>query len=132
MTNEQRDGGPAFPRQQLQILQHAIGRDEYGRPRSASNPEFRNHFVTGEGSRDHPYCMELVEAGLMTRRQGSAISGGDDIFHVTEAGRAAVAEHSPKPPKLTRSQRRYEAFLDADCGLTFGEWLRTSTARGPA
>jgi hypothetical protein len=109
----------------LHILQHAIGRDQYGHPRSASNPEFRNHFCTGPGSKDYDACMALVGDGLMTRRAGSAISGGDDIFYVTDAGRAYVREHSPKPPKLTRSQRRYQAFLDADFGDTFGEWLRS-------
>ncbi len=30
---------------------------------------------------------------------------------------------------MTRSQRRYEAFLEEDSGLRFGEWLRTSGAR---
>lgn len=33
---------------------------------------------------------------------------------------------------MTRSQRRYEAFLEADSGLSFGEWLRTPCARGGA
>lgn len=104
---------------QLHILQHSIGADEFGRQRHD-----RNHFVTGEGSDDYPHCMALVEACLMTRRAGSAISGGDDIFHVTPAGRAYVAEHSPKPPKLTASQRRYADYLDADSGMSFGEWLK--------
>lgn len=27
-------------------------------------------------------------------------------------------------PKPTRSQRRYMRFLEADCGATFGEWLK--------
>jgi hypothetical protein len=112
--------------QQLHILQHSIGADEHGRIVRGGG---RNHFVTGEGSRDHPHCMALVAEGLMTRRAGSAISGGDDIFHVTEAGKKYVAEQSPPPPKLTRSQRRYEAFLDADSDMTFGEWLRSPYAR---
>lgn len=30
---------------------------------------------------------------------------------------------------MTRSQRRYEAFLREDSGLRFGEWLRTNRAR---
>jgi hypothetical protein len=109
---------------QLEILQHAIGRDQYGQPRSAGNPEFRNHFVTGPGSRDYEICCKAVEQGLMTRTPGNRISGGDDIFRVTDAGRAYVAEHSPKPPVLTRSQRRFQAFLDADCDMSFGEWLK--------
>jgi len=112
---------PVLGMEPLHILQHSIGADQHGRIVRGGG---RNHFVTGEGSDDYPHCMALVAAGLMTRRAGSAISGGDDIFHVTEAGRAYVAEHSPKPPKLTRSRQRYEAFLDADSGLTFGEWLK--------
>jgi hypothetical protein len=113
----------------LHILQHAIGRDEYGRPRSAANPEFRNHFVTGPGSTDYDLCCEATAEGLMTRTPGNAITGGDDVFRVTDAGRAWVRENSPEPPKLTRSQRRYEEFLGADSGLSFGEWLKTDCAR---
>lgn len=30
---------------------------------------------------------------------------------------------------MTRSQRRYEAFLEEDSSLQFGEWLRTTGAR---
>jgi hypothetical protein len=107
---------------QLHILQHSIGADEYGRIVRGGG---RNHFVTGEGSDDYPHCMALVAAGLMTRRAGSAISGGDDIFFVTEAGKAHVTDHSPKPPKLTASQRRYQEFLDEDSDLRFGEWLKS-------
>lgn len=112
---------------QLHILQHSIGADQYGRIVRGGG---RNHFVTGEGSTDHPHCMALVASGLMTRRSGSAISGGDDIFHVTDSGREYVRTNSTKAPKLTRSQRRYGAFLSEDSGLRFGEWLR-STARTP-
>lgn len=110
-------------KEHLYILQHSIGADQYGRIVRGGG---RNHFVTGEGSTDYPHCMALVAAGLMTRRAGSVISGGDDIFQVTEAGKRYVTENSPPPPRLTRSQRRYEEFLDADCGLTFGEWLRST------
>lgn len=111
---------------QLHILQHSIGADQYGRIVRGGG---RNHFVTGEGSRDHPHCVGLVAAGLMTRRAGSAISGGDDIFHVTDAGKSYVFTQSPPPPRLTPGQRRYQAFLDADCDMRFGEWLRTPYAR---
>jgi hypothetical protein len=110
---------------QLHILQHSIGADQHGRIVRGGG---RNHFVTGKGSTDHPHCIALVAAGLMRRRAGSAISGGDDIFHVTEAGKRHVAEHSSPPPKLTRSQRRYEDFLASDSGMRFGEWLRMKGA----
>lgn len=31
-------------------------------------------------------------------------------------------------PELTRSQRRYQRFLDADSGMSFGEWLKCGSA----
>jgi hypothetical protein len=102
----------------LQILQHSLGLNEFGQ-----GSQYRNHFVTGSGTTDYPTCMALVEQGLMTRRSGSAISGGSDIFSVTDAGIRHVAEHSPKPPKLTRSQQRYRDWAREDGEMRFGEWL---------
>lgn len=32
-------------------------------------------------------------------------------------------------PKETRGRRRWKAFLHADCGLKFGEWLKTDWAK---
>jgi hypothetical protein len=61
----------------------------------------------------------------MTKHPPSAISGGDWIFCVTPNGKAHVDEHSPKPPKVSRSKARYLAWLDADCGMKFGEWIRS-------
>jgi hypothetical protein len=104
---------------QLHILQHALGVDQYGRGR-----QYRCHFVTGEGSDDHADCVALTEAGLMTRRAGNALTGDMDAFFVTDDGRAYVVEHSPAPPKLTRGQQRYSAYLDAESHLSFGDWLK--------
>ena len=112
----------------LGILQHALGVDQHGR-----GSQYRSHFVTGPGSSDHPTCMSLTERGLMTRRDGATICfGGDDLFHVTDAGCAYVAQHSPAPPKLTRSQARYQRYRDADSSLTFREWLDTPWSKGCA
>lgn len=72
MTEEQRD-----------IIRHALGRTRADR-------EYRNHFVTGPGSTDYPHCEALVAAGMMTKRAGNVLSGGDDIYSVTDAGRAAL------------------------------------------
>lgn len=107
---------------ELHILQHALGVDQYGRGR-----RFRRHFVTGPGSDDYDACMSLVGKGLMTHRAGNELSGGDDVFLVTVEGERYVTEHSPPPPeapKLSRSQKRYQDYLDADSGWSFGEWLR--------
>jgi hypothetical protein len=107
------------PSARLHILQHSLGLNEYGQGRP-----YRNHFVTGPGSSDYDRCMALVAAGLMTRRAGSELTGGGDLFTVTDAGRAFVTENSPAPPTLTRGQHRYRRYLASDSGLTFGEWLK--------
>lgn len=106
----------------LAILQHALGRDQYGH-----GTDYRNHVVVGEGSADIVVCREAASQGLMTEHAPSEISGGAPTFTVTDAGKAYIAEHSPKPPKLTRGQVRYRRYLDvADvCDLTFGEWLKS-------
>lgn len=102
---------------QLHILQHSLGVDQYGR-----GQQYRNHFCAGGKDRDT--CRELVAAGYMTEHRASDITGGNPVFTVTREGRIAMAEASPKRPKLTRSQRRYRDYLDADSSLTFGEWLK--------
>lgn len=108
----------------LHILRHALGTGEGGR-----RPTYRNYFVTGEGSIDYLLCTQLVVLGYMTRVAGNAATGGDDVFYVTDAGRAA-ARPSPAP-KLTRSQQRYQDWLDADSGLRFGEWIRMRVPSAP-
>ncbi|MGE4408424.1 hypothetical protein [Pseudomonas sp.] len=110
--------------QQLAIMRHALGAGEHG-----WDKPHRNHYVTGPDGRDHATCMELVENGLMARRPGNILTGGDDLFTVTDIGRAAVAAAADPKPKLTRAQRRYQAYLDSDSDLRFGEWLRSHYAR---
>lgn len=111
--------------QKLDILQHALGVDQHGR-----GEQYRSHFVTGAGAADHAICLELVAEGLMTRRAGETLPfGGDDLFHVTDAGRDFVAQHSPPPPRLSRAQRRYRAWLDGPADwMDFGDYLRAGAA----
>lgn len=101
---------------ELDILRHALGLNYQAKP-------FRNHFCTGPGSADHPTYMALVDKGLMVRRPPSLLTGGDDLFVVTVRGRAVVMD--APPVRKTRSQLRYERWLDADCDIPFGRWLRT-------
>jgi hypothetical protein len=68
---------------QREIMRHALG---YG----SRNPGYRNHFCTGPGSTDYPHCEALVEAGMMAKRGGNALSGGDNVYQVTDTGRAAL------------------------------------------
>lgn len=103
----------------LHILQHSLGLDQYGQGR-----QYRDHFVTGPGSKDYDNCRELVDEGLMKEYPPSQLTGGDSLFRVTPKGIDFVAINSPAPPKLTRSQKRYRKWLKSDCGRCFGEWLK--------
>lgn len=117
----------------LRVLQHALGRDEYGQRKPGRTDDYRNHYVAGEGHHSWDALRDAVTKGLMVRHAPRAISGGDPIFTVTDAGKAWIAEHSPKPPKVSRSKARYRAYLasaDADVGVKFGDWLR-ATKGGP-
>lgn len=44
----------------LHILQHALGRDVYGR-----GTDYRNHYCAGPGHHSFDLCREAVAAGLM-------------------------------------------------------------------
>lgn len=101
--------------EQLHILQHALGVDEYGQGK-----QYRNHFCAGGD--DIVVCQQLVAMGYMETFERDYLPYYNCM--ATEAGKAAMAEESPKPPKLTRSQKRYRAFLDHDSGIRFGEWLK--------
>lgn len=111
--------------EQLHILQHTTGMDQHGRFKGGE--QYRNHFVAGRD--DETTCRELVALGYMAEHDMGALSGGMPCFSATRAGIQAAQEASPPPPKLTRGQRRYRAWVKADCGLSFGEWLRDGGAR---
>jgi hypothetical protein len=114
----------------LHILQHALGRDEYGKNPNGRE-DYRNHFCAGDGHVDFARCREAVAHGFMREHPPSVLSGGDHIFVVTDAGKAHVAANSRPEPKLTRGQRRYREYLDssaADSGIRFGDWLRVRGA----
>ena len=86
MTPKQRD-----------IMKHALGA---GR----GAPGWRNHFVTGPGSDDYDDCEALVATGLMTKRSGGPLSGGDPVYRVTDAGQDALVGR-PKTPNVGNEGR---------------------------
>lgn len=104
----------ALTAEQLHVLQHSLGLDEYGQ-----GAMYRNHFCAGGADED--ICRSLVGLGYMETFTRSYLPYYNCT--VTEAGKEAVRRESPKPPKLTRGQRRYREFLSADTGETFLEWL---------
>lgn len=103
----------------LAVLFRSLGLDHHGRGQS-----YRNHFCAGPGHSDYETCTALVAQGHMIRRAGSAITGGDDVFYVTELGKRHAADNAAPPPKLTRGQKRYADFLAAEWFTgTFRDWL---------
>ncbi len=104
----------------LHILQHALGLDRFGQ-----GTHYRNRYTLSQLSDGFGDCQEMVAAGLMVCRDTRQLTGGMYTFQVTDAGKAAVKQHSPAPPKLSRGKRRYREFLSwsSATGGTFREFL---------
>jgi hypothetical protein len=107
---------PPLTARQLEILQHSLGVDEYG-----MGQIYRNHFCAGGD--DEETCRELIALGYMQQHRTTDWLPYFNCL-VTNKGKRAVLAESPRPPKLTRSQRRYRAFLNADTGESFSEWIK--------
>ncbi len=109
-------------------MQHALGCDEYGKSKTPLREEndgchghYRNHYV----SEDDSDLTELVALGFMKDHGRREIYGGSKCFTVTVEGLKAMRASSPTPPKLTRSQKRYQDYRNvADCFESFGHYLR--------
>jgi hypothetical protein len=106
-------------KRQLEIIQHAVGADEFGKRKQSDN---RNFFCAGP--EDEPDCQALIELGYMQRHRTTELFPYFNCS-VTGDGINAMLRESPPPPKKTRSQLRmeeYRSFSDAyDC--TFREFL---------
>jgi len=109
----------------LHILQHSLGVDQYGQ-----GNQYRNHFATDPGCKDFQLCEQLSGMGLMKDLGKREIWGAMHCFVVTQKGIDAVAKESPNPPKLSRSQKRYQEYLEfSDCFDSFREFLEYDTGR---
>jgi len=106
---------------QLCVLQHMLGLDQHGR-----GAQYRNHYCIPVNAVDDDFvALAKMEGAGYTVRGRTINDGRDQLWHVTDAGVRACRAASPPEPKLTRSQQRYRAFLRADFGCEFGEWLKT-------
>lgn len=112
---------------QLHIVQHALGCDLFGRTTYKGRDEgdgcfefHRNRYVADS---DADLCALLAQ-GLLQDHGAVACYGGMHCYTVTREGVAAMRRESPAPPRVSRAARRYEAFLAADSGLSFRDWLK--------
>ena len=78
------DGKAIMTVRQMNLARHALGLPNRRRT------SYRNHFVAGPGHTDYDDWVALVRAGLATRRKGSPITGGDDVFYLTRDGAKAA------------------------------------------
>ena len=73
-------GATAMSPEQIELARHALGLPNNRRQ------SYRNNFVCGKGHPDYDNWQALVAAGLAKRRDGSTMSGGDDVFWLTKEG----------------------------------------------
>lgn len=79
---------------QLAIMRHALGRNSPG-PR-----DYRNRFVTGEGTDDYSDCERLVELGYMENNgDGNGLLCGN-YYLVTISGIAKLEKYDEKDDDL--------------------------------
>lgn len=93
----------------LELMQHALGLDKYGR-----GELYRNCFVTGKNGNDYEIIKNLIDLGFMAESNsvGKELLGGSSVFIVTSLGIDYVRKNSPKPTKKTLSHERYIRYLD--------------------
>jgi hypothetical protein len=114
----------------LHILQHALGRDQYGIQRKNGGVDWCNHYTASEQGDSIATCREAAALGFMTEHAPSVISGGDFVFVVTAKGVDHVALNSPPEPKVSRGKRRYLQWLNESDynNEKFGDWLKRKSA----
>ncbi len=91
---------------QLHILRHSLGIGDDGRGRPC-----RNHFCTGQGSKDWDDCRILSAVGLMIDKGAMSLTGGDHLFVVTDEGRKSAINTEPLT-KASKAKRRYRYWLE--------------------
>jgi hypothetical protein len=110
--------------EQLHIIQHSLGCNKYGQNEAGGGGYYRDYYCVGlDNEKTLTDLRFLVSQGWM--REGHKLNKGrDQYFHVTQLGISAMLGASPRPPKLTRDQKRYRDYLRADCGYSFIEYLK--------
>lgn len=97
-----------------EILLHASGLNR-------AEEMTRDYYICPAGD---PTVEALVASGHLVSCGARAWLCGDTTYRLTERGRAAALASRPPAPKLTRSQKRYQAWLRAESGLRFDQWFR--------
>ena len=115
----------------LHILQHSLGLDQYGQSSHRPNSDdfhgcYRNRYYTSADSPAGKECQELVALGLMEDHGPQPHCSGMNCYTVTDEGYAAMKAASPPPPKVSRSAKRWAAYLVVReaWGMSFKDYLK--------
>ena len=105
-------------KEELHILQHTLGLDEYG-----EGNRYRNYYAIYPESSSRVIIDGLVQRGLMAGYMESDFS---ELlyYHVTDRGEESIALNSPVRPKISRSKQRYQDYLKSEVDESFGWWLK--------
>ena len=96
---------PLLDDKSLHILRHSLGMDDNGHGNM-----YRNHYVAGPGHHSYDRLLALVQSGHMEKGDACKfLPSGDEVFYVTEKGRAVA--FVPEPP-LPPAKRRWKAFRE--------------------
>ena len=106
----------------IDLMEHALGL-------TPENPKsYRNYFAAAPNGRDIEEWQCLTDNGYAECHGSRTVSGDLIYFSVSGNGQQIVYERcrikDARKPKLTRSQKRYKAYLELDCGETFFEFLK--------
>lgn len=115
--------GPELAPLERDILLHTLGLNYERRPD-------RNYYCAHVAAESDTLqaLRRLVDLGLM--REGRLINeGADRLYHATEDGRTHARSLLPPPRKLTRSQARYQRYLQVGDVYTFREFLALEAAQ---
>jgi len=112
---------------QITLMSHALGADEFYKQKGF----YRNRFCAYKGGEDHQEWVGLVDAGYAVKNERAAFLNKDcDFFHCTEKAeiliRQVLHERKIAEPKISRSRRRYQAYLSVSdtTDETYGQWLK--------
>lgn len=106
-------------KEEKDVLFHTLGYNYKDTP-------FRNYFLTSATSSDYKHLASLEDKGLVGRAQTpSFLDKKDILFYVTDTGKSLAKElYIESQPKLTRSQKRYQLYLQSEADEPFGVWLK--------
>jgi len=118
---------PVLEKEEIQILLHTLGlrkKMKFYEKDKIEDP-YRNYFYTSSDTTDYPHIQNLIKKGLMVDSGKGWPDQEGTYFYATEKGIELAKKIAyDLIEKLTRSQKRYQLYLNMGCEESFFEWLK--------